>query len=105
MSVAHNGGYKCLCPACGERMRIRNSEAQTPVFKTMYAQCTSVACGATYTGSLSWDFALSPSGLDRPRITLPLAPSVQRMQALRDSRPKTDQLDLLDNMELEAVNA
>jgi len=86
-------------------MRIRNSEAQTPVFKTMYAQCTSVACGATYTGSLSWDFALSPSGLDKPRITLPLAPSVQRMQALRDSRPKTDQLDLLDHMEPEVAHA
>ncbi len=86
-------------------MRIRNSEAQTPVFKTMYAQCTSVACGATYTGSLSWDFALSPSGLDSPRVVLPLAPSVQRMQALRDSRPKTDQLDMLDHMEPEAVNA
>lgn len=102
MSTMNNGGYKCLCPACGSRMRIRNSEAQTPTFKTMYGQCMNIACGATYTGSLSWDYALSPSGMDRPRIELPFAPSVQRMQALRDSRPKTDQLDMLDSMEATA---
>ena len=105
MSVANNGGYKCLCPACGERMRIRNSEAQTPTFKTMYAQCMNMACGATYAGSLTWDYALSPSGLDKPRVVLPVAPSVQRMQALRDSRPKTDQLDMLDHMEPEVAHA
>lgn len=98
MSTMNNGGYKCLCPACGSRMRIRNSESQTPIFKTMYAQCTNFACGATFSGSLTWDYALSPSGLDKPRVALPLAPSVQRMQALRESQPKTDQLDLLDHM-------
>ena len=75
MSAPNNGGYKALCPACGNRMRIRNSEAQTPTFKTMYAQCTNIACGATYTGSLTWDYALSPSGLDQPRVVLPIAPS------------------------------
>ncbi|MDF2073164.1 ogr/Delta-like zinc finger family protein [Pseudomonas mendocina] len=96
--TTNSGGYKCLCPACGSRMRIRNSETQTPTFKTMYAQCCNLACGATYTGSLTWDYALSPSGLDKPRISLPIAPSVQRMQALRDSQPQTDQLDLLDAM-------
>ncbi|MDU9408247.1 ogr/Delta-like zinc finger family protein [Pseudomonas sp. zfem001] len=96
--TTNSGGYKCLCPACGSRMRIRNSETQTPTFKTMYAQCCNLACGATYTGSLTWDYALSPSGLDKPRISLPIAPSVQRMQALRDCKPKTNQLDLLDAM-------
>lgn len=102
MSSNHGGGYKAICPACESPMRIRNSEAQTPTFKTMYAQCTNLACGATYTGSLTWDYALSPSGLDRPRISLPIAPSVQRMQALRDCQPKTNQLDLLDAMEATA---
>lgn len=99
MSVPNNGGYKALCPACGNRMRIRNSEAQTPTFKTMYAQCTNIACGATYTGSLTWDYALSPSGLDQPRVVLPIAPSRLRMKALQDSLPKTDQLDLLNALE------
>lgn len=99
MSAPNNGGYKALCPACGNRMRIRNSEAQTPTFKTMYAQCTNIACGATYTGSLTWDYALSPSGLDQPRVVLPIAPSLLRMKALQDSLPKTDQLDLLNALE------
>lgn len=99
MSAPNNGGYKALCPACGDRMRIRNSEAQTPTFKTMYAQCTNIACGATYTGSLTWDYALSPSGLDQPRVVLPIAPSLLRMKALQDSLPKTDQLDLLNALE------
>ena len=99
MSAQNNGGYKALCPACGNRMRIRNSEAQTPTFKTMYAQCTNIACGATYTGSLTWDYALSPSGLDQPRVVLPIAPSLLRMKALQDSLPKTNQLDLLNALE------
>ena len=99
MSAPNNGGYKALCPACGNRMRIRNSEAQTPTFKTMYAQCTNIACGATYTGSLTWDYALSPSGLDQPRVVLPIAPSLLRMKALQGSLPKTDQLDLLNALE------
>ena len=99
MSVPNNGGYKALCPAGGSRMRIRNSEAQTPTFKTMYAQCTNIACGATYTGSLTWDYALSPSGLDQPRVVLPIAPALLRMKALQDNLPKTNQLDLLNALE------
>lgn len=99
MSAPNNGGYKALCPACGSHMRIRNSEAKTPTFKTMYAQCTNIACGATYTGSLTWDYALSPSGLDQPRVVLPIAPYLLRMKALQDNLPKTDQLDLLNALE------
>lgn len=38
--TTNSGGYKCLCPACGSRMRIR-------------AQCYNLACGATYSGSLT----------------------------------------------------
>lgn len=94
--------YKLVCPACGGRMRIRNSEGQTPVFRSMYAQCTHIPCGATYSGSLSWDYALSPSGLDRPRVALPLAPSAVRKQAQHDFREQTDQLDLLDAVEATA---
>lgn len=94
--------YKLVCPACGNRMRIRNSEGQTPVFRSMYAQCMHIPCGATFSGSLSWDYTLSPSGMERPLAVLPLAPAVQRMQALREFRPKTDQLDLLDSVEATA---
>lgn len=102
MTAPTGGGYRAQCPACGTPMRIRGSKDQTATFKTMYGQCTNIACSAAYTGSLSWDYALSPSGVDRPRVVLPIAPSVQRQQALRDSRPETNQLDLLDAQEANA---
>lgn len=82
-------------------MRIRASESQTPIFKTMYAQCMTIGCGAQYSGSMSWDYCLSPSGMDKPRVVLPLAPSVQRMKALRENHEKADQLDLIDELESE----
>ncbi|WP_240441820.1 ogr/Delta-like zinc finger family protein, partial [Pseudomonas aeruginosa] len=50
--------YKLVCPCCHSRMRIRSSEGQTPCFRSMYAQCTNALCGATFTGSLSWDYQL-----------------------------------------------
>lgn len=102
MTAPTGGGYRALCPACESPMRIRGSKTQTATFKTMYAQCTNEVCSAAYTGSLSWDYALSPSGIDRPRVELPIAPSVQRLQALRDSRPETNQLDMLDAQEATA---
>lgn len=91
--------YRLKCPACGGPMKIRNSVEQTPVFRSMYAQCQNLPCGVTYSGSLSWDYELSPSGLDKPRVTLPVAPSVERMKAMRDLREQTEQLDLLDEVE------
>lgn len=90
--------YKLVCPACGGKMRIRNSEGQTPIFRSMYSQCLNIPCSASFSGSLSWDYQLSASGLDKPRVVLPVAPSVERMKALRNLRDKTDQLDLLDDL-------
>ncbi|MDF3935334.1 ogr/Delta-like zinc finger family protein [Pseudomonas citronellolis] len=95
--------YKLVCPSCGGKLRIRNSEGESPIFRSIWGQCLNVACGATFAGSQSWDYELSPSGLDKPRIQLPVAPSVTRMKALRDCREKTDQLDLLDAMPMEAT--
>ncbi|HBO2796494.1 TPA: ogr/Delta-like zinc finger family protein [Pseudomonas aeruginosa] len=91
--------YKLVCPCCHSRMRIRSSEGQTPCFRSMYAQCTNALCGATFTGSLSWDYQLSPSGLERPLLVLPMAPSKTRQLARRDLAAETNQLDLLDHME------
>ena len=99
MTAPTGGGYRVKCPACSSPMRIKDSKEQTPTFKTMYAQCTNIACGATYTGSLTWDYALSPSGLDQPRVVLPIAPALLRMKALQDNLPKTNQLDLLNALE------
>lgn len=101
-TVKGGGGYKALCPACGSRMRIRNSKEQTPTFRTMYAECTNIVCNHSVMGSLTWDYALSPSGLDSPRVVLPVAPSVKKAQAMRENQPQTNQLDLLDAVEARA---
>lgn len=102
MSSNHGGGYKAKCPGCGSAMRIRNSEEQTPIFKTMYGECSNLGCGATYNGALTWEYELTPPGIDRPRVRLPAAPSLKRMQAIRDSAKQTNQLDLLEAMEATA---
>ncbi|MFJ3050876.1 ogr/Delta-like zinc finger family protein [Pseudomonas nitroreducens] len=95
--------YKLVCPACGGKLRIRNSEGESPICRSIWGQCMNVACGATFAGSQSWDYELSPSGLDKPRVQLPVAPSVTRMKALREARAKSDQLDLLDTLPMEAT--
>jgi len=83
-------------------MRIRTSVGQTPCFRSTYYQCQNVACGATFSGSVTIDYQLSPSGLAQPLMVLPVAPAVERMKALRDNAKATNQLDLLAALE-EAV--
>jgi hypothetical protein len=56
-------------------------------------------CGAKFSGSQTIDYELSPSGLEKPRLKLPLAPHAERMQAARFSQPDTDQIDLFDTEE------
>ena len=68
MTAPNHGGYRCLCPACGEPMFIRKSEKQTETFQTMYGRCNNMVCGATYVGSLEWQYTLSPSGLPLPKV-------------------------------------
>ena len=90
------GGYRCLCPACGGRMRIKDSDVKTPTVKTMYAQCTTFGCSASYVGTLSWDFELAPSGLDHPMASLPAAPSVERAKLIASERNRgSSQMDIL----------
>jgi len=80
-------------------MRIRSSVGQTPCFRSTYYQCQNLACGATFSGSVTIDYQLSPSGMAQPLMVLPIAPAIERMKALRESAKATDQLDLLDALE------
>tara|TARA_R110000868_G_scaffold274395_2_gene533822 strand:+ start:1189 stop:1482 length:294 start_codon:yes stop_codon:yes gene_type:complete len=91
--------YKLVCPACLNPMRIRTSDGQTPCFRSIYYQCTYQLCGATFTGSMTIDFELSPSGIERPVVKLPVAPAVERMKAMRNLRDPNAQPDLLDQLE------
>ena len=91
--------FKLVCPACYGPMVIRTSEGQTPCFRAMYYKCKDFICGATYGGSQTIDYMLSPSGLAHPLTVVPQAPSRVRKQALRDTRGKDNQLDLLDQLD------
>lgn len=91
--------YKLVCPACLKPMRIRTSDGQTPCFRSIYYQCTDLVCGATFTGSMTIDFELSPSGIERPMVQLPVASAVERMRAMRNLRAPSAQPDLLDQLE------
>lgn len=85
-------------------MFIRKSEKVTATFQTMYARCNNLVCNASYVGSLTWDYTLSPSGLPQPQITLPLSPTKQRLQAMQDMAPSAnkDQLTFLEQLDQEA---
>jgi hypothetical protein len=80
-------------------MRIRTSEGQTPCFRSVYYQCNSITCGATFSGSMTIDFELSPSGVERPLVKLPVAPAIERNKALRHQRSHSPQTDLLAPLE------
>lgn len=84
------------CPACLSTLYILTSREETPCFTRMYYQCSNVLCGATFNGTQTIDQQLSPSGLEKPLMVLPVSPAVERMRALQAMRPESDQLDLLD---------
>lgn len=91
--------YKLVCPACAGPLRIRTSEGQTPCFRAIYFQCMNLICGATFNGSLSIDYTLSPSALEKPLTAVPIAPYIERQRAAQDLRKPTPQSDLLDHLE------
>lgn len=93
-----------VCPACGQRVVVRSSEGQSLIFRTMYGKCTNLGCGQNLKGSFYWEYRLNESKWDGARVTLPLAPSIERMRAFRDSCPATDQPDLFDMLDQEAAH-
>lgn len=97
MSSRNFGGcYRCICPACGGRMRIKDSDAKSPTVKTMYGQCTNFGCSASYVGTFSWDFELATPGVESARVRLPPSPTVERTRALMDRRSRgVNQMDML----------
>lgn len=94
--------YKLVCPYCYGALRIRTSVGQTPCFRSIYYECTSLVCGAKIAGTQTLDYELSPSGMAKPFNRLPIAPSAIRQKALRDGAKESNQMDLLAALE-EAV--
>lgn len=87
------------CPCCRADLFIRTSRDETPCFRNLWYQCSNVVCGATFNGHQAIGQQLSPSGIERPLMQLPMAPAMERMKALQAMRTETDQLDLLDAAE------
>lgn len=90
------------CPCCGQELLIRTSREETPCFRSIWYLCSNLICGATFNGNQTISQQISPSGVERPLLQLPMAPAMERMKALQAMRPKSDQLDPLDPMEATA---
>ncbi len=86
---SNNGGYKALCPACGERMRIQPGTSESLLSKPIYAQCKNLWCSATYEGVLSWDVVIHKSAI----AEVPLPTSDERRGRKPARRKKRGQLE------------
>lgn len=86
--------YKNKCPDCGCSMRVRHSVGESPLLRTLYLQCTNVACGSTFKAYLEVTHRLSPSGHPESNIDIPMADNAIRAKALIPERTNEDQLGL-----------
>jgi hypothetical protein len=86
--------YKLRCPHCGRGIRVRNSTSDHPLYRIYYLQCTNVACGWTARSEMVITHTLSPSAMPNPAITLPLADSALRAQAMEKDNERQAELAL-----------
>lgn len=63
-----------VCPVCNANAIIRTSLTVTPLAKDIYCRCTNDHCGMTWKAQMSFVYVLSPSGIDREDLDLPMAP-------------------------------
>jgi hypothetical protein len=87
------------CPCCAHDLLIRTSREETPCFRSIWYLCSNVVCGASFNGHQTINEQISPSGMERPLMQLPMAPAMERMKAHQAMQPETNQLDLLSPME------
>lgn len=67
--------YCFICPHCGSSLPVRSSQAESPVLKKIYLQCSNLECSFSAQAFLEIKFQLSPSGTPNPEINLPISPS------------------------------
>lgn len=91
--------YGLICCHCHSKVRVRTSAGKHLLLRTVFLQCTNIACGATFRASFEITHALSPSGMPNPTISLPLAPALMHRQALKSLRGDDSQGDLLDELD------
>lgn len=96
--------YRLKCPRCQGQMKVRASTEQHVFLRVMYLQCQFVPCSWSVRAEFQMTHELSPSGMDNPAISLPLAPSALLAKARQDNRDHahSNQLDMLDAQEANA---
>lgn len=85
-------------------MRIRTSEGTHIFLRVAYLQCVNEACGWSVRAQFEMTHEMSPSGMPNPSVRLPVATVALRRQAMK-SASDDDHPDLLDQLDMEAVNA
>lgn len=93
--------YKNVCPICHHKMRVRNSVGEHPLMRSVYIDCLSIVCGATFRASLEITHIMSPSAIENPSIKLPLADSAIRAAAMKSECDDDKQIDLIDELDIE----
>lgn len=89
--------FRLACPACNAPLVIRCSKGESPCVRSLWYQCRNLACGATFGGTQTIDYQLSPSGLAEPLQVLPLAPSRLKRAATQASRMTNDQMGRVED--------
>lgn len=62
------------CPACGDRMKIRNSHAEAPLIRAYQMQCINPLCALTVIAQMEILYSIAPSALPNPATEIPPAP-------------------------------
>lgn len=71
--------HRMPCPHCGHNMRVRKSQALTPVYREGEVECRNVECG--FRGKAGFEIlsTLAPSDIPNPNVDLPFAPRLLRL--------------------------
>ncbi|GLK62326.1 MULTISPECIES: ogr/Delta-like zinc finger family protein [Azotobacter] len=97
------GGYIKECPVCGSPVKIRNSARITLVTTEYVGSCQAAGCGAQIKGFFTWVAFVSPSGLPKHGLDLPVVPEEERLRLWRHHVKgcESRQIDLVDQLESE----
>lgn len=80
------------CPHCGVPGIIRSSESVTEIAKTLWMECRIPECAHTWVAQIAYLYGLSPSGIPKDGLTLPMRPANRGkvLSAIADARAKAE---------------
>ena len=64
-----------ICPVCNADGLIHGGEHETRLVKSLYVHCSNTDCGMTWRMQLSFEYVVSPTGIDGAGEDLPQAPA------------------------------